>query len=76
MFRYNIRVNCIQPGWIVTPMSNELPDGMKYTADAWITQLATKRTGQPQEVAEVITFLCSDRASYVNGEVMSVSGGY
>ncbi|XP_046678654.1 (3R)-3-hydroxyacyl-CoA dehydrogenase-like [Homalodisca vitripennis] len=76
MSQYNIRVNSILPGWIETRMTSEKPEEVSYTPETWTLLLATKRTGQPQEIAEVATFLASDRASYINGTSINVSGGY
>ncbi|XP_046678648.1 3-oxoacyl-[acyl-carrier-protein] reductase FabG-like isoform X1 [Homalodisca vitripennis] len=75
MSEHNIRVNNVQPGGIATEMASKLGKSMN-SAVSWISQLATKRLGQPQEVAEVITFLASNRASYINGALIPVSGGY
>uniref|UniRef100_A0A1B6LRD3 3-ketoacyl-[acyl-carrier-protein] reductase beta subunit n=1 Tax=Graphocephala atropunctata TaxID=36148 RepID=A0A1B6LRD3_9HEMI len=77
MSEHNIRVNSVQPGGIATQMASGLGSRQKPSSSVpWISLLATKRTGQPQEVAEVITFLTSDRASYINGALVPVSGGY
>ncbi|KAG8321175.1 (3R)-3-hydroxyacyl-CoA dehydrogenase-like [Homalodisca vitripennis] len=76
MSQYNIRVNSIQPGWTDTRMAAEVPVDMDLTLESWIAQLATKRAGKPIEIAEVATFLASDRASYINGTSINVSGGY
>ncbi|KAG8321176.1 hypothetical protein J6590_051451 [Homalodisca vitripennis] len=72
MSQYNIRVNDIQPGCTETPMTADLPD---VTKESWVKNLATKRVGLPQEMAEVVTFLASDRASYINGSLISVTRG-
>jgi 3-oxoacyl-[acyl-carrier protein] reductase len=63
-----VTVNAVQPGWIAT--GSQLPD----EAEAGLhTPLG--RSGTPEEVAEVIAFLASDRASYLNGSTIAVDGG-
>ena len=65
--RYNIRVNAVAPGVIESEMIEQV--------DKSITQLSPcKRLGRPEEVAEVVFFL-GDKATYVNGEVINISGG-
>jgi len=65
--RYNIRVNAVAPGVIESEMI--------HTVDKNITNLIPcKRLGRPEEVAEVVFFL-GDKATYVNGEVINISGG-
>jgi 3-oxoacyl-[acyl-carrier protein] reductase len=62
-------VNVIAPGFIDTGMIAEIPH------EAIDTAVAMKRSGKPEEVAEVAAFLCSDGASYITGDVLNVSGG-
>jgi NAD(P)-dependent dehydrogenase (short-subunit alcohol dehydrogenase family) len=69
--RKNIRVNCICPGYIKTEIMGAALDSYPGAADA--TPL--RRLGQPEEVAEVATFLASERASFVNGAIVPVDGG-
>jgi NAD(P)-dependent dehydrogenase (short-subunit alcohol dehydrogenase family) len=69
--RAGIRVNCVCPGYIKTEIMGAALDQYPGAADA--TPL--KRLGQPQEVAEVATFLASERASFVTGAVVPVDGG-
>lgn len=67
--RLGIRVNVVAPGIIDTEMAEEFPRAM-------IKQLIPMgRIGQPEEVAKVVRFLCSDDASYLTGQVISVNGG-
>ncbi len=64
-----VRVNAIAPGWIETSMvGNEATDNAKDTNPL-------KRTGKPSEVADVVEFLISEKASYINGETIVVDGG-
>jgi NAD(P)-dependent dehydrogenase (short-subunit alcohol dehydrogenase family) len=72
--RDNIRVVTICPGWIKTRMTEELR--AQKDADAIIqSSVPLKRMGEPEEVAEMVTWLASDAASYVSGGAFIVSGG-
>jgi len=67
--RLGIRVNVVAPGLIETDMIKDAPvQNMK-------TLIPMARIGQPQEVAKVVRFLCSNDASYITGQVISVNGG-
>jgi 2-hydroxycyclohexanecarboxyl-CoA dehydrogenase len=72
MARYNINVNCVCPGPTDTPLMAAVPDKVK---DALIKAIPFRRLGKPEEVADAVLFFASDRASYVTGQVLSVSGG-
>ena len=67
-----ITVNAVAPGFIQTPMTDKLTDEQKA---AMLAQIAMKRYGQPEEIAGVVAFLCSDDASYVTGQTIEISGG-
>ena len=67
-----IRVNCVTPGVIRTPMNAELSDD-DLAALADETPLG--RIGEPEECAEAILFLASEKASFITGQVLGVSGG-
>ncbi len=62
-----VRVNAVAPGWIDTSMCQ------KEEVD--ISKIALKRIGKPEEIAEVVYFLASNKASYINGEIIRVDGG-
>jgi len=67
--RLGIRVNVVAPGLIETDMIKDAPvENIK-------TLIPMARIGQPQEVARVVRFLCSEDASYITGQVISVNGG-
>jgi 3-oxoacyl-[acyl-carrier protein] reductase len=68
----NITVNAVAPGFILTEMTEKLPDNVKQ---AYIAQIALKRAGTPEDVAEAIQFLISPAAQYITGTVLNVSGG-
>lgn len=68
----NITVNSVAPGFIDTDMTKALPPEQR---DALASSIALARLGQPEEIASVVQFLCSDGASYVTGETIHVNGG-
>jgi 3-oxoacyl-[acyl-carrier protein] reductase len=65
----NVRINAVAPGFIQTDMVADLPK------DDILPLIPMKRIGTPEEVAAAVTFLCSPRASYITGVVLSVNGG-
>ncbi len=67
-----IRVVAVAPGFIETPMTENLPEHVKKK---YLENIPLRRFGKPEEVAEVIAFLVSDRASYISGQVIIVDGG-
>lgn len=68
-----IRVNCIAPGWIDTDINKNLPkDFIKEETD----RILIKRFGKPEEIAAVALFLASSDASFMNGSIVTVDGGY
>jgi 3-oxoacyl-[acyl-carrier protein] reductase len=77
--RFEVRVNCVAPGFIATAMTQQTAErvGMSFEdfQAAAAEQIPLKRVGQPEDVAGVIAFLCSDDAAYVTGQVIYVSGG-
>ncbi len=67
-----IRVNCIAPGFISTPMTDALTEEQR---DAILKRIPLGRFGLPEEVANVALFLVSQLADYITGQVITVDGG-
>jgi 3-oxoacyl-[acyl-carrier protein] reductase len=67
----NIRCNALAPGFIITEMTDKLPDEVK---ENWIKTIPLRRGGTPEDVANVCVFLGSDLSSYVSGQVISICG--
>jgi 3-oxoacyl-[acyl-carrier protein] reductase len=69
---YNVRVNAVSPGYIETDMtkfSNE--EEKKF----YLEKIPLKRLGDPKEIADCVVFLCSNKSSYITGQVIQVNGG-
>ncbi len=67
-----ITANCVAPGFIATAMTDKLPDEVKK---AFLDMIPLKRFGSAEDVARAVTFLLSDGAAYITGQVISVNGG-
>ncbi len=76
---FNINVNAVAPGFIETRMTQSTAQRMGVDFEAFkvaaASQIPLRRVGQPQDVAGVIAFLCSDEASFVSGQTIYVRGG-
>jgi 3-oxoacyl-[acyl-carrier protein] reductase len=68
----NVRANVVAPGYITTQLTDVLPDEAKQ---AMLTNTPLGRLGDPEDVAGVVRFLCSDEAAFVTGVVLLVDGG-
>lgn len=68
----SVTVNAVAPGFIQTAMTDQLPDNVK---EAYLKQIPLARFGTPEDVADVVDFLASDKASYITGQVIEVTGG-
>jgi NAD(P)-dependent dehydrogenase (short-subunit alcohol dehydrogenase family) len=71
-----MRINAICPGAIDTPMLDRIGDGAKRLGIAMVAENPTGRLGSPAEVAEAVVWLCSDAASFVNGQTLTIDGGF
>lgn len=69
----HITVNAVAPGVVLTEMGKSIPDDVR---DQMLSNIPLKRFGEPDEIANVILFLCSDLASYVTGQTIHVNGGW
>jgi len=68
----NITVNAVAPGFIDTAMTQDLS---AETKEALLNQIPLKRLGQSSDIANAVSFLCSEKAGYVTGHVLHVNGG-
>ena len=68
----NVRCNAVAPGFIITEMTEKLPEDVRQ---GWAEKIPLKRGGTPEDVANICTFLGSELSSYVTGQVISVCGG-
>ena len=69
---YGIRVNAVAPGFIETEMLNEIPE---ETKEGYIKNIPLKHFGSTEDVANVVSFLASDNAKYITGEIITLDGG-
>ena len=67
-----IRANAIAPGFIITDMTNALPEEVRQE---WNKKIPLRRGGTPEDIANVALFLASDLSSYVTGQVIICDGG-
>ena len=72
MGRYNIRVNAVVPGMLSAGVSVNVPEKQREEYCRYCTQA---RVGRPEEVAELVAFLASDRSSYINAQAICIDGG-
>ncbi len=70
--KYGVNVNAVAPGLIETDMVKNAPEAIRSKA---LEEIVLKRIGHPDDVANVVTFLCSDLARHITGEVIKVDGG-
>jgi 3-oxoacyl-[acyl-carrier protein] reductase len=68
-----ITVNAVAPGVVLTEMGKTIPEEVRAQM---IAQIPLRRFGEPDEISDVIVFLCSDLASYVTGQTIHVNGGW
>ena len=67
-----VTVNCVAPGFIDTDMTRSLPDDYK---NQLLSKIPLARLGSPKDIANAVTFLASDNASYITGETLHINGG-
>jgi 3-oxoacyl-[acyl-carrier protein] reductase len=67
-----VTVNAVAPGLILTDMMAQMPEEAKQVS---LNETVLKRLGEPEDVAHLVTFLCSDKARHITGEVIQVDGG-
>ncbi|WP_224007603.1 SDR family NAD(P)-dependent oxidoreductase [Cupriavidus pinatubonensis] len=72
---HGVRVNAVAPGWIKTRLSAGALENPERST-AIMARLPMKRWGEPEDVARVVGFLCSEEAKYVTGVVLPVDGGF
>ena len=68
----NVRVNAVAPGFVETEMSAKISDAAR---EAGIAQIPFGRFGKPEDIANAVAFLASDKSSYITGQVLCVDGG-
>jgi len=72
---YGIRVNAVSPGTIDTPFHDNIKKTNPQLFESWKNNILMKRFGKAEEVGSVISFLCSDKASFITGEIVQINGG-
>ncbi|MFQ5772017.1 MAG: SDR family oxidoreductase, partial [bacterium] len=70
--RYNVNVNAIAPGYVLTPLTRKLPEKIINEA---LSETVLERLAIAEDIANVILFLCSELARHITGEVVKVDGG-
>ena len=74
--RQGIRVNAVCPGYTDTPMVRSMTEAVPQMERVTANASPMRRLGEPEEVAEAVIWLCSERASFVNGHALPVDGGF
>jgi len=69
---FNINVNCVCPGIVFTLLWNLPPEKIK---EYYVNRIPLKGPATPEDIGNVVVFLCSDKADYMTGQAINVSGG-
>ena len=76
---FNVNVNAVAPGFVETRMTRQTAERMGIDFEAFklgaASQIPLRRVGQPEDIASVIAFLCSDESSFISGQTVYVRGG-
>ena len=72
--RYNIQVNTVAPGHVMTDISKAALQNEKIRNDI-LRRIPARRVGDPQEVAYLVAFLCSQESNYITGHIYYIDGG-
>ncbi len=67
-----VNVNAVAPGWVDTPMNYELPE---YVREEENEKILKNRWAKPEEIAELVWYLMSDKADFINGSIYEIDGG-
>lgn len=70
--KYGINVNAVAPGMMRTPMNKK---ALEEREDEYLKRIPIGRIAEPREIADIVTFLCSERAGYMTGATLDVTGG-
>ncbi len=70
--KYNVNVNAVAPGMILTDMMEKIPENFKQLA---VDETVLKRLGKPEDVGDLVVFLCSELAKHITGEIIKIDGG-
>ncbi len=70
--RFNVTVNAVAPGYVITKMTDALPEKVK---SAMLENITLKRFGTPEDVANAVVFLASPQSGYITGQVLRIDGG-
>jgi NAD(P)-dependent dehydrogenase (short-subunit alcohol dehydrogenase family) len=72
----DVRVNAVCPGWTETPMVDRVDERNPRVRENYLDAVPAQRLGEPEEVAELVAFLASDAAAYLNGAALPIDGGW
>jgi NAD(P)-dependent dehydrogenase (short-subunit alcohol dehydrogenase family) len=71
-----IRVNAVAPGTIETEMQKAMVASGRVSVERYVDRIPMNRIGRPEEIADAVAYLASDRASYISGVTLAVDGGW